>query len=345
MKFKGQVTIKDIAEELNISTSTVSRALKDHPAISDATKKAVNEMANKLNYQPNTLAMGLRQRRTKTIGVVIPEVVHFFFSTVISGIEEVAHSHGYSVILTQSNEEYERERLNIQSLYNHRVDGILMDVAMNTSDFQHIEDIRERGTPIVYFDRLVESLPGSKVITDDFRGAYLATKHLVDLGYTRIAHLAGPPGLSITKNRLEGYKKALIDSKLGIDENLIIPGVGIEVDKSKSIAREMLMWRHRPQAVFCVNDPAALGTLSAAQELGIKVPDELAIIGFSNWQFTEFTHPTLTTVDQPGYKIGYEAASILIKEIEADEDDMVEEQTIVLDATLIIRESAPVALE
>ena len=321
--------------------STVSRALKDHPGISDATKAKVWKLAEELKYVPNTLAMGLRRKKSNTIGVVIPEVVHFFFSTVISGIEDVAYEKGYSVILTQSNEDYEREKFNVRSLLNHRVDGILIDVASSTSNFDHIEDVKQRGVPLVYFDRLVKEMTGSKVVVNDYKGAYVATNHLINLGYTRIAHLAGPKGLSITWDRLEGYKRALIDRKLGIDENLIVYGVGIEVKESKRIAYEMLSRRHRPQAIFAVNDPAALGVLSAASSLGIKVPEDLAVIGFSNWDFTEFTSPSLSTVDQPGYEIGYRAASLLIEQIEQDEEEEIKDQTVVLDASLVLRESTP----
>ncbi len=343
MKGKSPATIKDIAIVLGISTSTVSRALQDHPAISKKTKEKVWKEAKRINYVPNTLARSLRQKRSKTIGVVIPEVVHFFFSTVISGIEDVAYEKGYSVILTQSNEEYEREKMNISTLLNHRVDGFLIDVARDSKDLSHIEMIQKRGTPVVFFDRLVSGLTGDQVVVNDFKGAYLATDHLINLGYTRIAHLAGPPGLSITEDRLEGYKKALMDKKLGIDENMIVHGVGVDIDVTRKIAFELLSRRHRPQAIFAVNDPAAVGTLAAAQDLGIKVPDELAIIGFSNWQFTEFTNPSLSTVDQPGYDIGHQAALLLIEEIERDEEEgpKAPDRTVVLEASLILRRSTP----
>ncbi|MDH5400619.1 MAG: LacI family transcriptional regulator, partial [Cyclobacteriaceae bacterium] len=247
----SQVTIKDIARELNISPSTVSRALKDHPDISNDTKKAVTDLAAKWNYQPNTIAMGLRQNKTNTIGVIIPELVHFFFSTVISGIEDVAYSGGYSVIVSQSGENLEREALDIQTMFNHRVDGILMSVTKETDHFEHIGAIFDRGMPMVFFDRVIDSIACSKVVVDDFEGGYQATAHLIKQGYTRIAHLAGPEKLHIARQRLAGYKKALMDHGLGIDESMIF-FEDFRGDEScaREITLEMLDKRNPPQAIF-----------------------------------------------------------------------------------------------
>ncbi len=336
----SQVTIKDIARELGISPSTVSRALKDHPDISKARKELVKEMAEKLNYQPNTIAMGLRQNKTNTIGIIVPEIVHFFFSTVISGIEDIAYSKGYSVIISQSNEKYEKEVIDIKALFNHRVDGMLMSVSKETQDIEHIKATLDRGVPLVFFDRAIEQLPCSRVVVDDFKGGYEMTKHLIDQGYTRIAHLAGPPNLEISQRRLEGYKKALIDHGLGIDDKLI----WFEEEPTTEIYSRELTWkllglRDKPQAIFANNDMAALGALSVAKEMGLKVPDDVAIAGFSNWDFTQLTEPPLTTVDQPGYKLGQEAARLLIREIEAEEDEYIEPETIILDTSIIVRES------
>ena len=221
MKY-NQVTIKDIARELGISPSTVSRALKDHPDISPQTKKAVNELAEKLNYQPNIVALSLRQSKTNTLGVIIPELVHFFFSTVISGIEDVAYSAGYNVIITQSNESLQREKTDIKALFNSRVDGMLISVSRETNTFEHIEGILAKGVPMVFFDRVYENANSSMVIVDDLSGAKEATHHLIDQGCKRIAHLEGPPNLGITKQRLEGYIQALNDANIPINQELIV---------------------------------------------------------------------------------------------------------------------------
>jgi LacI family transcriptional regulator len=221
MKF-NQVTIKDIARELGISPSTVSRALKDHPDISVQTKKAVNELADKLNYQPNIVALNLRQKKTNTIGVIIPEIVHFFFSTVISGIEDVAYTAGYNVILAQSNESYQRELTDMKALFNSRVDGMLISISRETTNFDHIESIISKGMPIVFYDRMYNSPTSSKVIVDDYAGSKEGVNHLIEQGCKRIAHLNGSPNLIISIDRLRGYKDALEENGLKYDETLVV---------------------------------------------------------------------------------------------------------------------------
>ena len=340
MKSGGQITIKDLARELNISPSTVSRALKNHPDISSETKQLVRELADKLNYQPNTLAMGLRQRKSNTIGVILPQFIHFFFSTVISGIEDVAYSKGYSIIVAQSNEDLEREKLNLQELYHHRVDGILMSISRESDSVEHIEAMIDKGIPLVFFDRAHDKIQCSRVLADDFKGAYEATKHLIDLGYTRIAHLAGPYALDITQKRLGGYKKALMDHGLGIDSGLIF----FDEKNTNEIygmekAIELANKRNGPKAIFANNDMTALGAMKGVRMKGLEVPKDMAIIGFSNWQFTQMVDPPLTTVDQPGFRMGQEAARLLIREIESKDAGFVEPETIILDTRLIIRGS------
>ena len=233
-----QVTIKDIARELGISPSTVSRALKDHPDISPKTKKVVNELAERLNYQPNIVALSLRQSKTNTIGVIIPEIVHFFFSTIISGIEDVAYSAGYNVILAQSNESEAREMSDLKALFNSRVDGLLMSVSRETSTYDHIEAILAKGMPIVFFDRVYNNPKLSKVIVDDFAGAKEATLHLIRQGCRRIAHLEGPPNLEISKQRLEGYRQALEENGIPFSKELVVicPSGTIEEGKKAEAA-------------------------------------------------------------------------------------------------------------
>jgi LacI family transcriptional regulator len=341
MKF-NQVTIKDIARELGISPSTVSRALKDHPDISSETKKAVGELAERLNYQPNIVALSLRQRKTNTIGVIIPEIVHFFFSTVISGIEDVAYQAGYNVILAQSNESYQREVTDMKALFNSRVDGMLLSLSRETTNFDHIESILSKGVPIVFYDRFYANPNTSKVIVDDYVGAKEAVLHLIEQGCKRIAHLEGAPNLIISKDRLRGYQDALSESNLEIRENYTVVCPNNSFEEGKKATRKLMALNVPPDAIFCANDPMAMGAIMAVKEKGLTIPDDVALVGFSNWFFAEITDPSLTTVDQPGFEMGQEAARLLIRHIELrdkDQDDPVPE-TKVLKTKLIIRNSS-----
>jgi LacI family transcriptional regulator len=336
-----QVTIKDIARELGISPSTVSRALKDHPDISTETKRAVNELADKLKYTPNSIALSLRQSKSNTIGVIIPEIVHFFFSTVISGIEDIAYAAGYSVIVSQSNESYEREIIDSKALFNNRVDGMLVSLSRETTQFDHFKSIHERGVPLVFFDRVTDAINCSKVVVDDFDGSYQATEHLIQQGYKRIAHLSGPPSLSVGQHRLEGYKAALNRNNMDFDESLVIRGhVSEDEILAKELTLKLLNSPNPPDAVFAINDIAALGAMLAVKEKGLKIPGDIAIVGFSNWRFTSLTEPPMTTVNQPGFEMGQEAARLLIIEIEAKKDEIIEPITKTLKTNLIIRGSS-----
>lgn len=341
MKF-NQVTIKDIARELGISPSTVSRALKDHPDISVQTKKAVNELAEKLNYQPNIVALNLRQKKTNTIGVIIPEIVHFFFSTVISGIEDVAYTAGYNVILAQSNESYQRELTDMKALFNSRVDGMLISISRETTNFDHIESIISKGVPIVFYDRMYNSQTSSKVIVDDYAGAKEAVEHLIEQGCKRIGHLNGAPNLIISIDRFRGYTDALKEHGMAIPDNLIVNCPSGTFEEGKRGALKLLSQTPMPDAIFANNDPMAMGAMMAIKEKGLKIPDDVAVVGFSNWFFGELMDPSLTTVDQPGFEMGQEAARLLIRQIEMKEKEDFEPQpeTKVLKTKLIIRNSS-----
>lgn len=343
MKY-NPVTIKDIARELGISPSTVSRALKDHPDISPDTKKAVNQLATQLNYQPNTVALNLRQSKTNTIGVIIPEIVHFFFSTIISGIEDVAYRAGYNVILAQSNESQAREVTDIKALFNSRVDGMLISVSRETTNFDHIESILAKGVPIVFFDRVYNNPQLSKVIVDDFAGAKDATMHLIQQGCSRIAHIEGPPNLDISKQRLDGYKAALAENNIKFQEELIAICRSGTIEEGKEAALKLLNMKKRPDAIFASNDPSAMGAMVAIKEKGLKIPQDVAVVGFSNWFFSALMEPSLTTVDQPGFEMGQEAAKLLIRQIEKKgkdkEDTEIPSETKILKTRLIIRDSS-----
>lgn len=341
MKFL-QVTIKDIARELGISPSTVSRALKDHPDISVETKKAVNELAEKLNYQPNIVALSLRQKKTNTIGVIIPEIVHFFFSTVISGIEDVAYNAGYNVILSQSGESYPREVTDMKALFNSRVDGMLISISRETTNFDHIESIISKGVPIVFYDRMYNNPNTSKVIVDDMEGAKEAVLHLIDQGCKRIAHIQSAPNLIISEDRLRGYKEALKDRKIEFKEKLIFTCETGTLEEGKSVTQKIFAQPNPPDAIFANNDPLAMGAMMALKEKGLKIPQDVAVAGFSNWFFDELMEPSLTSVDQPGFQMGQEAARLLIRQIELKEKDQddYKPETKVLKTRLIIRNSS-----
>lgn len=333
----NQVTIKDIARILGISASTVSRALKDHPDINVDTKKAVNELAQKLKYQPNAVALSLKNSRSNTIGVIIPEIVHYFFSSVISGIEDVASQKGFTVIICQSNESYDREVANARTLLSHRVDGILVSVSKETHDFDHFMNLQEGGIPLVFFDRIAPDINADQVIIDDMEASYKATRHLIETGRKRIAHFAGPQTLIIGRDRLQGYLNALTEAGLPIDNRLIIEADTFE--KARNAVMELIDSGNVPDGIFAVNDLTAIGAMQTIQKKGFKIPDEISIVGFSDGRFSGITDPNLTSVDQHGYEMGTTAAEMLFNRILSTESIYIPEVK-VLNAELIIRGSS-----
>ncbi len=337
----GQATIKDIARELNVSSSTVSRALKDYPGISDETKRRVKEVADKLNYRPNAIALSLRKSRSFTIGVIIPEVVHFFFSTVISGIEEVAFTRGYKVILTQTNEKLNREMSSIETMLSNQIDGFLVSFSKETSDYTHFSKLLDQGYPIVFFDRVPDIPNAINVMVDDYNGAYQATSHLISQGYRTIVHLAGPPTLKISSERENGYRKALLDHGLQVNTDLIVEcAVGTD-DEGFKITTELLNTLSvRPDAFFANNDMAAVGAMLACKAAGLKIPEDVGIVGFSNWQFCSMIDPSLSSVAQPGFNIGTKATEILLDIIEKKLDPSSFTGPYVLETELLIRKSS-----
>ncbi len=341
MKF-NQVTIKDIARELGISPSTVSRALKDHPDISVDTKKAVNELADKLNYQPNIVALNLRQKKTNTLGVIIPELIHFFFSTVISGIEDVANQAGYNVIIAQSNESIEREKKIIKALFNSRVDGMLLSISRETNNFDHIESILSKGVPIVFYDRMYTNPNTSKVIVDDYIGAKEVVNHLIEQGCKKIALLEGTPGLMISQDRKRGYLDALTENNIPFDESLVIACPEGTLEEGKEAAENLSKLGIIPDGIFATSDPMAMGAITVLREKGIKIPQDVAVAGFSNWFYGQLMEPSLTTVDQPGFEMGQEAARLLIRQIEMKDKDQfdIQPETKTLKTRLIVRNSS-----
>ncbi len=335
-----QATIKDIARALQMSASTVSRALKDYPTINAETKRKVREMAEKLNYRPNAIALSLRHSRSFTIGVVIPEVVHFFFSTVISGIEEEAFARGYKVILTQSNEKLVREKSNLDTLLSNQIDGVLISFSKETTEFDHFSELLGRGFPIVFFDRIPRMPDALTVTVDDRQGAYAATQHLIEQGYRRIAHLAGPPSLDISRQRLEGYQLALMDHGIPPNPDLLAycsEGTDIE---AREISHRLLLSAAPPDAFFAHNDMTAVGAMMACRAAGLRVPEDVGVVGFSNWQFCAMLAPSLSSVDQPGFMMGKKSAQLLLDWIEKRLESPHQAHAVVLPTKLIPRESS-----
>jgi len=329
-------TINDIAKKLGISASTVSRALNDHPDISSETKKKVKKVAKELNYRPNPIAQSLKSNRTTTIGVIVPEIKHDFFSSAISGIEQVAYNSGYTIILCQSNESFEREVVNTNLLMHHRVAGVIVSISQNTKQGNHFKDLIEKGIPLVFFDRTCEDVDTYKIVIDDKQSAFNAVSYLIQKGYKKIAHFAGPIGLDICKKRMNGYIEALNQHGLIVDNELIKYGGLHEQDGYDSMSA-LLEKNIIPDAIFAVNDPVAIGAFQKIKEAGLRIPADVAIVGFSNNKITSLVDPPLTTVNQPSFEMGKKAAEILINLIE--KKNVIEEKEIVLNADLIIRGS------
>jgi LacI family transcriptional regulator len=332
---KGRVTIKDIARELGISPSTVSKALKGHPDISSATKKAVKELVEKWNYKPDPIALSLKVGQSRTIGVIVPEIVHYFFSTVISGIEDIAYDSGYNVLFCQSNELYEREVKAVETLLAGRADGILVSLSKMTADFEHFRKIIKAGIPLVFFDRVCDELETDRVIVDDEQGAYDATNHLINTGCSNIIHLSGPPNLIIGKNRKAGFIRALNEHRIPIRaENIIKCDTAPE---ARIIVPEILNRTEKPDGIFAVNDLTAAETMKIVKLNGYKVPDDISIIGFTSGMISDLTDPPLTSVQQHGYIVGQEAVNLLIKNIENRNE--IPFQTKVIKTELVIKGS------
>ena len=311
---KGQVTIKDIARELGISPSTVSKALKGHRDISPLTKKAVKELVEKWHYKPDPIALSLKGGLSKTIGVIVPEIVHYFFSTVISGIEDLANESGYHVMFCQSNESYEREVKAVETLLSSRVDGILVSIAKTTGNYEHLLRIREAGIPIVFFDRVCDEVESDRVVVDDEVGAYEAVKHLIETGCRNIIHLSGPQNLMIGRNRKEGYIRALSEYRIPVHEKNIIKCDTAE--EAQIIVPSLLSRKKLPDGIFAVNDLTAAETMKIIKQHGLMVPKDISLVGFTSGMISDLTDPPLSSVEQHGYEIGKEAVMLLIARIE-----------------------------
>ncbi|HQF47285.1 MAG TPA: LacI family DNA-binding transcriptional regulator [Flavobacterium alvei] len=341
---KKKVTLKQIAKELDVSISTVSKSLRNSLEIGEETRLKVQAFAKFYHYKPNNIALSLKNRKTKTIGIIIPEIIHYFFSTVINGIEHVANENGYSVIICLSDDSFDKEVLNMEMLANGSIDGFIMSLSKETqfkSDFHHITEVINQGMPVVMFDRVTNDILCDKVIINDELAAYEAVQNLIDKGRKKIALVTTVDYVSVGKFRTDGYTKALRDNGLPFDENLIIK---IENVDNCEITIAQLLEDKAIDAVFAVNELFAVTIIKIANKIGIKVPEDLAVIAFTDGIISKYSTPTITTVTQNGVEMGNVAAKILIERLEAEEDESEDEQeeiykTVVIETHLIERES------
>lgn len=310
-----RTSITDLASALQLAPSTVSRALSNHPDISEVTKTRVQQMAEQLQYQPNQLAAALRVGRSRTLGVLVPHITGYFFPEVINGIVTEANQAGYNVMICQSNEDQQQEKKNLDLLMGEQAEGILISLANTTQTFDHFETVRKAQVPLVFFDRIVEGMTGhriSAVVLDDHAGAYQAVSHLIQQGCQRIAHLTGPQHLNIYHNRYQGYCDALRDHGLAVEQELICIG-SLTLSSGAADMYQLLRLQQPPDAVFASSDLAAVGALQVLKQLHIRVPGTVALAGFSNEQFTDLTEPTITSVDQCCHEMGQTAVRHLLQ--------------------------------
>jgi LacI family transcriptional regulator len=336
MHRKSEPTIHDIARELKISASTVSRALQDNPRISQKTKEKIKLIADAMGYRPNTLASNLRNKKSNTIGIVVPLINRYFFSAVISGVEDVAFKAGYTVVISQSNDLANKEIAIVQSMFANRVDGLIISIAMQPTNYEHLRTFRKKNIPLVFFDRSVAEIETDKIVVDDYMGGFRVTQHLVDQGYKRIAHMAGPQNLQTYIDRKKGYRDALEKNGITYDENIVVTN-SLTLEDGSIAVKQLMSLPVPPDAIFCGNDTTALVSMIYLRDKGVKIPEEVGIVGFSNEPFSRVVSPSISTIAQPGFLMGQKAAELILSQIETKNKYF---QTLVLPTELIIRESS-----
>ena len=338
---KRSVTLSDIAKELDIDISTVSKALKNHPKISGETKARVKEAARKLNYFPNSIATALVKGQSNLIGVMVPHTDETFFASAIRGIDEVARVKGYRIIIFQSYDNVEDEASSIETMFRTKVDGIIASHAIKTSDFTHYQAVLDRGIPLVLFDRYTDEIDSDVVAVDDFKGAYKAVTHLIEQGCTSIAHISGFQSVHIFKERVRGYQKALADHGITYNEDLVFES-DLSIENGRKITEQLISKGTLPEAIFCSSDRTALGAVQVLREHGIKIPEQVAIAGFSNEEFTSYITPSISSVEQHSREIGKIAAQHILTQIADSASETVKKlsQKTILPPELIIRESS-----
>jgi DNA-binding LacI/PurR family transcriptional regulator len=333
---KKAVTIYDIAKELGVSISTVSRALNNSNEININTKEAILKIAKGLNYHANYLALNLAKSQTKLIGLVIPELSHVFFSSIIMGAQEYLNKYNYNLLIMQSDELYSKELFNIRTLIDNRVDGLLISITKETNNFDHIQNAINNGIPVVLFNRITEQINCNKVVVNDYQAAFDAVEHLIMNGYNKIAHLSGPQNLDLCQKRLNGYLDALKKYDIPIRDEYVLFG-DLSDGQAKIFAKYLLNLPNPPDSVFAINDPSAIEIYKYAKEKMLKLPQELGIVGFSNDPISEHLEPSLTTIKQPTREMGKEISRIILEQIKFH---IPEYKTITLKADLVVRKSS-----
>lgn len=329
-------TITDLAEALGVSKSTISRALSDSHEVSAATKKRVKDLAAKWHFQPNPQARSLKGKKSFLLGVVVPEIAHNFFSSAIAGIQEIVLIKGYNVLICQSNESMAREENVVSELISTYVDGIIISLSHDTTNFDHVQSAIERGIPVILFDRTSDQLKCSRVVIDHQKSAYLAVSHLIEQGCTRIAHLSGSKTLNISQARTKGYLQAIRKNKLKEDTDLIIEN-GYNPNKTPEIIQQLFSTTNRPDGISCFNDDVAVSAIKTLKQMQIKVPEEVKVIGFNNEPVCEIIEPNLTTVLNPSREMGREAARLFLQQVENTENTHA--RIVQLETKLVLRES------
>lgn len=333
-----EITIYDLAKKLNISIATVSRALKDDPVVSKKTKKKISDLAVEMGYRSNHFARNLRNQTTNTIGVIIPRVNSYFMSTVIAGIESIANKEGYNLIISQSSESFEKEIASAKTMFNNRVDGLLVSLAYDTEDLNHFDAFFKRRIPLIFFDRVVEHENCTNVLIDNRRAAYEATTHLIKQGCKRIVHITATPKRNVYIDRLQGYKHALSDHDIAFRQDYVLIS-NLSQEAGSVAAQEILRMNAMPDAVFVANDNCAVGCMLALKNAGIKIPEDIAFVGFNNDPVSNVIEPNLTTINYPGYEMGEVAARNLINHLNG-KATIQSTNTIILRSELMIRDSS-----
>ncbi len=333
-----EITIYDLARKLNVSIATVSRALKDDPVVSKKTRKKIAELAEEMGYRSNHFARNLRNQRTNTIGVIIPRVNSYFMSTVIAGMESAVNSNGYNLIISQSSESFTKEKANAKTMFNNRVDGLLVSLAYDTFDTEHFDMFVKKNIPLIFFDRVAENKNCTNVLIDNRKAAYDATKHLIEQGCKRIVHITATPKRNVYIDRLQGYKHALADYDIPFKEEYIIIN-NLSQEAGGDAAAQMIKMNPMPDGGFVANDNCAIGCILGLKQAGIRVPADIAIVGFNNDPVSKVIEPNLTTINYPGYEMGEVAARNLINHLNGS-STLHSTNTIVLRSELIVRASS-----
>ena len=338
MSIEKEVTIYDIAKKLNVSAATVSRGLQDHPGISKKTKKRIFDTVEAMGYRSNHFARNLRSQKTNTIGIIVPRLNSFFMSSVIAGMEHIASKEGFNLIISQSSEKTDKEAANAKTMFNNRVDGLLVSLAYDTKNLQHFESFLKKNVPIIFFDRVMEHDKCTAILIDNRKAAFEATKHLIQQGCRRIMHITAPLQQNVYIERLNGYKQALAEANLLFREEDVIIG-NLSIEAGGEAAEKILNLKTKPDGVFVANDNCAVGCMIAIKKAGLRIPEDMAFVGFNNDPVSQVVEPNLTTINYPGYEMGELAARHLISYLNGDVHSH-RTNTIILRSELILRASS-----